>query len=279
HAYRVASIRDRPVDGQVDDVARARAAEHAVGVDVSARSHPGTYVPRMRRDRGRVVRSFERRPIAEHAETGERAGRVRSVAVAVKRVGVGDGYGARVVRVVGVADEVVTALHLRRRRAEEAWVGRRGARCLGSAPGGGGAWPAEICVRVVDAGVDAGGLDAFSGHAEAPPRLGRAYERHAVDVVGHEGLQGVDGGDPGKARELREALLGHDHLDAVVGVLHLAHDLSAGGRKRTVQLILLRLKLRPDRVLVGRTQLLAALLRVSVLDGDRRTGPFQTHGR
>ena len=85
----------------------------------------------------RVVRTGVRRPAGGDAEAGGRAGHVRSMAEAVERVRVGMGHairiGVREVCVVSVADEIETALHLGRGRAELRRIcshGVRGVRCV-----------------------------------------------------------------------------------------------------------------------------------------------------
>src|SRR5207245_10319433 len=106
---------------QVDDVARSRAAENAVRVDVRARRDAGADVPRVRRHRGCVVGPPEGVAIAENAKTGSRARRMRSVAIAVERVRIRLRDRIRIVGVVGIAHEVEAALYLRRGGPEQGW--------------------------------------------------------------------------------------------------------------------------------------------------------------
>ncbi|TMD19875.1 MAG: hypothetical protein E6I98_06505 [Chloroflexi bacterium] len=85
----------------------------------------------------------------------------------------------------------------------------------------------------------------------------------------------MDGRHPGQAGELHEVLLRNDDVDAVVGVLHLADDLSSSGRKLAVKLVLLRLELLPDVVLVSRRERDAVFACVGFLHRDGRAGHLQ----
>ena len=69
---------------------------------------------------------------------------------------------------------------------------------------GDGARAAEVGVRVVDAGVDDGDLDALAGRPVSPSQTaGAPIERHAVDVVRRHGLTRMHRDD---ARNRRERL-------------------------------------------------------------------------
>jgi len=85
---------------------------------------------------------------------------------------------------VGVADQINATLYLGRRRTEQGRI--RG--CLAGrgrrSEGRGRAGPAEIRVRVVDAGVNDRDLDVLAAKGRrALPDLGCADERHAHHVL------------------------------------------------------------------------------------------------
>src|SRR5262249_16854342 len=239
---------------------RARAAEDAVGVERCLGRDPRAHVPGVRRNRGRVVWTSERGAVAEDAKARQGAGCVRAVSVAVQRVRVRLGHRARDLLVGGVTDKIEAAFDLWRTRAKQARVRGSGARGLSRIECRYRARAAKVSVRVVDTGVDAGDLHAFSSHRKVLPGLRRTDEGHAVDVVRAEGLDRVDGHHPGEAGELCQAALRHDDLDAVVGVLHLAHHLCARSGKPAVKLVLAGLELLANGVLFVFVQYLAAIL-------------------
>ena len=200
------------------------------------------------------------------------------MAEAVEWIRIRRGYRTWNVGVVRVTHEVEAAFDLRGCRAHEARVGWRGARRLGGVPCRHRARAAEVGVRVVDSGVDDGDVDAGTGEAEGAPRLRRADEGNAVDVVNFERRHGVDGGHARQAGELRNVLLGHDHVDAVVGVLHLADDLGAGRGQLAVELVLLGGELVADGLLLARRKRLSALAGVGLLHRNRRVRHLQHNG-
>ncbi len=88
----------------------------------------------------------------------------------------------------------------------------------------------------------------------------------------------MDRDDAREARQLDDVALRNGHLDAVVGVLHLADHLGIRPSELSVQLVLLRSELLPDRLLVSVAQLAAVALSVRVLHRDRRAGELEHDG-
>ena len=122
HVDDVHAVVDRPFDRVDGLVRRAYATEHADGIQMRSRSDPGpmrnrlpAYASSCRTDRRRCCRSRARRSRRRYRSD------VRAVTVAVERVGIGLRNELRTgpARVVGVTDEVESALDLGGGRAEE----------------------------------------------------------------------------------------------------------------------------------------------------------------
>ena len=181
------------------------------------------------------------------------------------------------VGVVGVADEVDAALDLRAR------AGRTAAGSAGSVSGGERrlvagrrAGAAEVGVRVVDARVDDGDLDALAVEAvQAVPRGGRADQRDAVRCCRASAAAAGE-----RRRRRRSApsaftlFVGDLDLDAVVRRLVRGEHGAAERARLLLDRLLLRLQLTFKRGLVGLRQ-----RRCRVDDGDRIGRHLQDHGR
>ena len=153
---------------------------------------------------------------------------MRSVAVAVERVRIGVRYGIRIVGVVGITNEIEAPLYFWRGGPEQGWIcGSRACR-LCRVESGDGSRSAEVRMRIVDARIDDGDLHARSGDAGVPPSLRSADEWHTIDVDGVDRSYRVQRDNAGKACQLADILLRDDHMDAVVGILHLTDDCRSG---------------------------------------------------
>ena len=128
----------------------------------------------------------------------------------------------------------------------------------------------RIGVRVVDARVDDGDLDALTVEAvEAVPYRRGADERHTADVVDGHRVDGPHGLNARQSLEIRR-LRGRDpDLDAVVGELVVAEDLAAEALDRALDGVLLGLELALEGVLIALAQRVA---RIRVGDCDRIAG-------
>ena len=183
----------RPVEGLHDEVGRAFAAEDLDGIKLGFRCDPRADIHRVE-GRAGIPGASVRRAVGGDAIAARGAGHVRAVPTAVEGVVVRRGNGlVRVRGVIGIAREVVSAGHLGR-----IGVGGRAASLLGlerRLVGRDRARPAEVRVRVVDAGIDDADGDALAGEARVDPRGGRLDERDRDEVVtalGHEAMHGLD---------------------------------------------------------------------------------------
>ena len=274
HVDDVHAVLDRPVDGFDGHVGAALAAEHAQGVQVGGGGDAGADLPGLGGG-GRVVGAGVGRPGRVDAAAGGRAGHVRTVALAVQGVGVGDGHtvgGA--FGVVVVADEVPAALDARGGGAEQRGVRRGGGRRLGGLERRDRARTGEVGVGVVDAGVDDRDLDARAREAGALPGLRHAEVGHAHGVVARVYLDGVHGLHPRRGGQRGDLAALHLRLDAVVGVLHLGEYRAAGRPRLVLNSLLLGAQASAHGLPLGRRQL-ASLLGLD--HGHRVFGELDDH--
>ena len=183
----------RPVQGLHDEVGRAFAAEDLDGIKLGFRCDPRADIHRVE-GRAGIPGAAVGRAVGGYAVAARGAGHVRAVPTAVEGVVVGRGNGViRVRGVIGVAGEVVAAGHLGRIGVVGRTAGLLGReRCLICRDG---ARPAEVRVRVVDAGIDDADGDALAGEARVDPHGGRLDERDRDEVVtalGHEAMHSLD---------------------------------------------------------------------------------------
>ena len=121
---------------------------------------------------------------------------------------------------------------------------------------------------VVNAGVDDGDLDPGAGQAGRVPGLRRADVRHALGQLGLIGRDEVDPRDSRQPGQSRKGCGGNVDVDAVIGILQLRHDESAGLVDGVHDRRLVRLDLRPPGILLGRGEGRARVFRVADLGRD-----------
>ena len=219
------------------------------------------------------------RAVLQLAEAGDRAGSVRTVAVAVERVRVR--LGNRVCRdggrcVVGIAHEVPPLRNLGAGEGDGLAVGvvARSGGVVGQAVGvvGRVARAAEVGVVVVDAGVYDRDLHARAGPAALGPGLRSADVGHALGegrlVGGHE----MDAHDVRHGRDRRHGSGRDVDVNTVIRVLHLTEDGAAALADRIHDRRLVGLHLIPPRVAVGRRHGRAVVRGVAHACRDRLVG-------
>ena len=155
-----------------------------------------------------------------------------AVAAAIERVGVGVRHQRRAagggIGVVGIADQIDTALDLGRQRPEQRRVGGCGAGGSGSLEGRDRAGAAEIGMGVVDTGIDNGDFHALTlVLLRQLPSLGRANERHADGVVGRINAHRLDGHHAGQGAQRGDLVARDADLDAVQRALKVAQHHTA----------------------------------------------------
>ena len=261
------SFVDRPVDGLDGDLGRAVAAEDTDEVEVGLRRDARSDLEVMGGLGVGVVRSGVGRTVGKDAEAGGRARNVRPVADAAVRERAVEWIGVRVrderwrtgigAAVVRISDEIDAALHLGSARSEQAGItgvaDRRVVR-IRELVGLLGPRAAEVRVRVVDAGVDHGDLDAVAGESEAglgiPDLVRNAKEGNALMVVALDDLDAPDRDDIRQLGQRRNLVARGRDLDAVVRGLELRQDASAVGIDAALDGVLASLQLGLDLALL-----------------------------
>ena len=190
-----------------------------------------------------------------------------SVAVQWVRVGMRNrliGRGSRI-GVVAVTHQVDAAFDSGR---EDSKVERVRGRCLDCVFGvvrGHRAGPAEIGMRVVDAGIDDGDLDAFAMDSEALPDGRAADQWDAVHVAGFGREQRAHTDDTRQCGQLLELVARDADLDAVVRGLVIGQHRAAHALNVAVQSFLGGPELPLDLVLLTPFELAA---QIGLLNGD-----------